>query len=56
MYKCLTYVPVMVTFGLFATLVFFYCFCYLYPVIVGDFESTLGITDYWANDDDKTSD
>jgi len=55
-YKCITYFPVMVTFGLFATLVFFYSFCYLRPVLLGDFEGTLGITEYWANDDDKEKD
>ena len=44
------------TFGLFAVLVFFYSSCYLYPMLVGDFEETLGIKDYWANSDERDTD
>lgn len=35
---------------------FFYVYCFLVPCLKGDFESSLGIQDFWANDQDKESD
>ena len=59
--------PVLITFFLciiltvfyvFVSISFFYyfCKCYLKPTLDGDFESTLGLTDYWANDTEKEND
>jgi hypothetical protein len=49
MYKAITYIPVLITFGVIAFLFVYYSFCYLYPSIIGDFYGTLGITDMWEN-------
>ena len=38
------------------TFLFKFIQCYLIPCIKGDFESTLGIQDYWANSKDRDSD
>ena len=59
--------PVIVTFSLCIILTIFYVFvsiyyllffykCYLKPTLDGDFESTLGLSDYWANDTEKEND
>ena len=45
MYKAITYIPVLITFGVIAFLFVYYSFCFLYPSIIGDFYGTLGITD-----------
>lgn len=55
-YKFIIYVPVIITFSLFTFLFCFYVLCYLYPTFKGDFESTIGIKDYWANNDDMEND
>jgi hypothetical protein len=34
----------------------FYILCYIYPTLIGDYESTLGIPDYWANQTEKEND
>jgi hypothetical protein len=46
----------MVTFSIFAFLIIFYVFSYLYPTLIGDYESTIGLTDYWANNTEKEAD
>jgi hypothetical protein len=49
LYKTITYIPVVITFGVFTFLFTFYTICFLYPNIIGDFYGTLGITDMWEN-------
>jgi hypothetical protein len=48
-FRFIAYLPVIITFCLIAFLTSFYVLCYLYPTLIGDYESTLGIPDYWAN-------
>ncbi len=59
--------PVIITFTLLIILSIFYVFvsysfitnffkCYLKPTLEGDFESSLGLPDYWANDTEKEND
>jgi len=55
-FRFITYVPVIITFGLFGFLLTFYTYCFLYPCLIGDFYGTLGISDYWASEADKQND
>ena len=56
MFKLITYVPVIITFSIFAFLTAFYLSCYLYPTILGDFESTLGLPEYWETEKEREVD
>jgi len=56
MFKCIFYFPVVVTFSIFGFLVAFYVFAYIYPTLKGDYEGTIGVPDYWANDSEKEND
>lgn len=49
------YLPVCVTFSLYAVLTAFFICCYLQPVLAGDFTS-LGLTDYWASSVERDAD
>lgn len=44
------------TFFIFGFLVTFYSYCYLYPLITGSFDDTLGLPDFWANQKEKEDD
>lgn len=48
-FKLITFVPVCITFGIFAFLFTFYITCFIYPTLLGDFEGTLGLSEYWAS-------
>ena len=45
----------MVTFSLLTVLTTYYVFCFLLPSFNGDF-TTLGINDYWANEEERAAD
>ena len=55
-FNLIIYIPVIITFSFLFMLSFFYVYCFLVPCLKGDFESTLGITDFWANDSEKEAD
>lgn len=48
--KCFTYVPVVITFGVFLFLLIYYVAFYLYPSILGDYYGTWGIAYMWPNE------
>lgn len=52
MYKCVTLIPVLITFGVFIFLFSFYTFFYLYPMWIGDFYGTWGIRDMWKSEEE----
>jgi len=56
MYKVVTFVPVAVTFGLFTFLFVYYVFFFLYPMIIGDFNGTIGLPYMWEKKEDIASD
>lgn len=47
--KCFTYVPVVITFGVFLFLLVYYVAFFLYPSILGDYYGTWGIAYMWPN-------
>lgn len=47
--KCFTYVPVVITFGVFLFLLVYYVAFFLYPSILGDYYGTWGIAYMWSN-------
>lgn len=51
-YKCVTLVPVIITFSVFFVLFIFYTFFYLYPSLKGDFFTTYGIREMWLTVDE----
>jgi hypothetical protein len=55
-FRFIAYFPVIITFSLIIFLSSFYILCYIYPTLIGDYESTLGIPDYWANQTEKAND
>jgi len=56
MYKVVTYIPVLVTFGLFTFLFVYYLFFFLYPTIIGDFYGTIGLPNMWMKKEDISHD
>ena len=57
-YKCVTLVPVIITYGVFVFLFSYYAYVstfplivkfFLYPSIMGDFYGTIGIKEYWTS-------
>jgi len=55
-FRFITWIPVIITFSIFAFLFGFYLFCYLHPCLIGDMQGTLGIPDYWSSNSDKEND
>ena len=57
-YKCVTLVPVLITYGVFIFLFSYYAYVsdllitkqfFLYPSIMGDFYGTVGIKEFWTS-------
>ncbi len=57
-YKCVTLVPVIITYGVFVFLFTYYAYVsalfmtqqfFLYPSIMGDFYGTIGIKEFWTS-------
>ena len=51
-YKMVSVIPVLVTFGVFLFLFVYYIYCYIQPTLKGDFFNTIGIPDMWLNEEE----